>query len=556
MRALPLLTTYTIDEFHKLIERESSHLELKTSASSRPLQEAMVAFSNTEGGTILLGVTDLREVVGRALDQGTDDQIHQAAASAHNLGSYSVREITIEGRPVVAIRVLARADGVAQTSDGRILVRRGARNQPLIGDDVWRLLASRNLRRLERAASGVPPTRIDPAAFGNFRAAQGWPADASGLDDRLRERGLLEDDELTIAGALLLTDPAQTMRTSKFVLDVRWYVDGSPNYRRRTTISGPLPNQVEAAAALLVEELGTDLVITGVHRRELPRLPAVVVREAIANAVAHRAYDRDRTAIVIEIRPQMLVVTSPGPLPDGVTIETLRHAQAARNPDIIAALRSFSLTEDAGRGIDVMQDTMRDEMLDPPIFEEIGGSVRVTLPISGPVTPRERAWLKDLERVGTLDPVHRLLLIHAARREPVTQLERRDDELHETGHSTMPRRLTNSEARSVAGLDRDGARAALQHLRDLGFLTQHGTRGGAYYLLDRSLIRGAAHGMSNEEIEGLVLEAAMSRPVANADIRSLTGLDSSAVTSLLRRLTEQGLLTRHGEKRGTTYTRA
>lgn len=108
----------------------------------------------------------------------------------------------------------------------------------------------------------------------------------------------------------------------------------------------------------------------------------------------------------------------------------------------------------------------------------------------------------------------------------------------------------------VAGLDRDSARAALQHLRDLGFLTRHGTRGGAYYLLDRSFLRGAAHGMTNEEIEDLVLEAAMSRPIANEDIRALTGLDSSAVTSLLRRLTEKGLLRRSGEKRGTTYTRA
>lgn len=124
----------------------------------------------------------------------------------------------------------------------------------------------------------------------------------------------------------------------------------------------------------MTEELGSDLVITGVHRRDLPRLPVVVVREAIANAVAHRSYERDQAAIVIEIRPQQVVVTSPGPLPASVTVATMRQAQAARNPSVIEVLRQFGLTEDAGRGVDVMQDVMRDEMLDPPVFEEVGNS--------------------------------------------------------------------------------------------------------------------------------------------------------------------------------------
>ncbi|MGQ0717007.1 MAG: ATP-binding protein [Pseudonocardiales bacterium] len=541
-----------------MIDRESDRIELKTGASGKSLQEALVAFSNTDGGLIFIGVDNDRQVVGRSLDQGTDDQIHRAAAvDAHNVGRYRIRQITVGQVPVVVVEVSRREDGFAQTSDGRILVRRGARDQPLIGDDVWRLASSRTLRRFERSSAGIRRGHVDGELLQRVCVAYGWGSAVVDLDDRLRERGLLrDDDELTVAGALVLTDPAQTLNASKLVVEIRWYEGAGPDPRRRMTIGGPLPEQVSTAAQLVIDELGSDLVVTGIRRRDLPRLPSVVVREAIANAVAHRSYERDQSAIVIEIRPHQVVVTSPGPLPEGVTVDTMRHAQAARNPSVIAVLRQFGLTEDAGRGVDVMQDVMRDEMLDPPIFEEISEFVRVTLPIKGPITPEERAWLKDLEERGTLEPAERLLLVHAARREPVLKLELLPDGgLGEFSQLTMPRRLTNAEVRKITGLDREEARAALKRLCDQGFLTQHGQRGGAYYLLNPTLIRGAAHGMTDEEIEQLVLDAAKQQAIRNEDVRRLTGLDSTAVGSMLRRLTERGLLERRGEKRGTEYVR-
>lgn len=546
--------TYSSDQFRILIDRETERLELKTGTGGKPLQEALVAFSNTDGGVILIGVDDRRHVVGRILDQGTDDDIHRAAVNAHNVGRYRVRQITVEGKPVVAVEVHRREEGIAQTSDGRILVRRGARNQPVIGDDVWQLASSRTLRRFERSPSGVPRSRIGPEQLQAMSEAYGW-APAADVDERLRERGLIVADELTMAGALVMTDPERTLSTSKFVVEIRWFDGPGTDSRRRTTVGGPLPAQVRTAAGIVIDELGSDLVVTGVQRRELPRLPPVVVREAIANAIAHRSYERDQTAIIIEIRPSAVVVTSPGALPDTVTVATMREAQAARNPAVIKVLRQFKLAEDEGRGVDVMQDLMRDEMLDPPVFEEIGESVRVTLPITGPVTPQERAWLKDLEERGTLGPSERLLLVHAARREPVGLLEFQDDgSLRPVGTSTMSRRLTNAEARNVTGLDREAARGALQRLRDQGFLTQHGERGGAYYLLDRALIRGAAHGMTDEEIEQVVLDAAMARAVGNEDVRRLTGLDSNATRVLLNRLVDRGQLQRQGERRGTRYS--
>lgn len=359
----------------------------------------------------------------------------------------------------------------------------------------------------------------------------GWNRDDPNLEDRLRERGLLVDGELTIAGALLLTRPEDSLAASKFVVEIRSYVDEGVNYRRRNQFGGPLFLQVEAASNYISNELGSDLIIIGLVRHELPRLPAVVIREAVANAVAHRSYELDRTAILVEIRPHDVTVTSPGSLPEGVTIETMRQAQAARNPTIIDVLRRCGLTEDAGRGVDVMQDTMRDEMLEPPLFEELGGFVRVTLRIQGPISPEERAWLSDLEARGVLEPEDRLLLVHASRGEV----------------------LTNARAREVIGLDHIAARAALQRLRNTGLLVQQGSRGGASYLMAPGITLGKARPLTNAEIEEIVLREARLRPIHNEDVRRLTGLDRTETLALLRRLVERGELVRRGSRRGTKY---
>jgi predicted HTH transcriptional regulator len=66
-----------------LVERETDQVELKTGVSGDKVQEAMVAFSNADGGVIFIGVQDDRTIVGRALDQGTDDAI---AGGSCNVG--------------------------------------------------------------------------------------------------------------------------------------------------------------------------------------------------------------------------------------------------------------------------------------------------------------------------------------------------------------------------------------------------------------------------------------------------------------------------------------
>lgn len=532
MAVVKVKESYEADEFQRLISRESDTLELKAGLGQEPLQDSLVALSNGVGGVIFIGVRDDRTVIGRAHDQAADDKVHEAALSARDVGRYRIREVRVAGRAIVAVEVHRREEGFAQTSNGRILVRRGGRNVALYGADLASFIQQRALRRFELSDSGLPRSAASSELVAEVASAFGWSSKSRVLDDRLIEQGLLcAGGNLSLAGALFLTDPKESLRQNKAVIELRRYADQTNDYNRRLEFGGPLHHQVRDATKFIAGELGSDLVVTGLYRHELPRLPEVVIREAIANAVAHRSYEAHRAAIIIELRPERVIITSPGGLPEPVTVDTLRQAQAARNQDVINVLRRFRLAEDAGRGIDVMEDTMREALLDPPLFFDDGRSVRVELSLQGPITPRERAWVGDLERRGEIQPSDRVLLVHAARGE----------------------RLTNRGARSILGVGGLEARQALHRLRDAGLVEQQGERGGASYTLAEHVAPPAAYRMTQAELSDLVVGEAATGALSNERVRELTGLGRGQALALLRRLVAEGRLHVVGSRRGTRY---
>ncbi len=490
--------------------------------------------SNRDGGVILIGVQNDGTVTGKRLDQSTEEQINEIAFAVRDVGRFDCRAVKVGSRDVIAILVERRHEGFSQTSDGRTLIRRGPRNVPLYGADLRDFLNERALHQFERTATALTLDDVDPQLLQEVGDALGGLAvDGEDLVDRLTERGLCQESgKLTVAGALVLTEPESSLALTKAVVEVRRYADDGPNYNRRMTFGGSAQSQIRDATRWIFNELGTDLVVSGLYRFELDRLPEVVIRETIANAVGHRSYEINRTAIVVELRPDRVIVRSPGSLPEPVTIETLRSGQAARNPSLVHMLRRFALAEDAGRGIDVIQDSMRQALLDPPVFQDDGSSVIVSLPLSGQITQRERVWVTDLEQRGAIQPEDRILVVHAGRGEP----------------------LTNSLTRELLGTsDSNESRRALQRLRDAGVLRQVGSRGTAQYWLADSIAPPAAYRMSPEQLAQHVLDAARDRPLTNEIVRDLTGLSRGDSLALLRSLVRQGRIRQTGERRGTRY---
>lgn len=523
----------TRDEFEGAFPEETDYVEFKQGFSQDRLAESAVAFTNADGGVLLVGVNDHGAPVGAELTASNRDKLHKAIGNVHSPGDYEIQELDVDGVPVLAVSIGPRRESFSQTANGRVLVRRGTMRVALVGNELARFMFQRSLGRYERLDTGIALPAAETPLVSVVLVALGIGISAN-VPERLAERNLvnLEDGQptLTVAGALCLTArPADVL--GKAVIEITRHRSDSDAYDRRVTFDGPAHEQVVKATEFVFEELGAELVVLGLRRHELPRVPLRVLREAIANAVAHRSYELRGTAVRIEMRPDRVEIASPGLLPPPVTVETMRDSQAARNDTVLTILRGFDLAEDKGLGVDLIEDRMRDELLDPPRFEERGDDLVVTLPVRGTATPEERAWVREVEARGEIEARDRVLLVAA----------RRGDT------------LTNARARELLKVGRDEATRALRRLTDADLLDKQGATAGTKYTLKRSQRPPAGLRLSHDELLSTIQRMARGEPLTNAKVREATGLQRNEVLGLLDELVAAGRLVRTGQRKGTRY---
>ena len=551
----------TAAEFAAEFPREGLYVEFKEGVSHSRIAETAMAFSNADGGVMLLGVSDHGTIRGVELGTGGETQIRNTLGQVRDLGPHRMYPLDVDGRTVVAIAVGRRRDGFAQLAGGQIKERQGASNHTLLGAELADFIARRFVRTVEAAPTSLRPEEIDPELALELAAAWQWPlqpgAPPSELRDRLRDSGFLvgngDGDRLSVAGALyLLADPSRVL--GKAFVEVFRYRGEGVDYDRREEFGGPLQRQVAAAADFVLDELGFDLALLGVRRHELHRLPRVVVREAVANAVAHRSYAPAATAeaVRIEIRPDRVVVRSPGGLPEGVSVDGLALRSVPRNVLAIRTLRFFGIAEDAGRGVRLIRDHMALNLMARPRFEAADSSVTVTLLLGSSATPLERAWLARTLSGEAAEAV-RPHSIGDSGKLPAGLLAHDIPLLLRAGRGET---LTNAKVRKLFGADGREARAALRRLRGRGLLQQRGTGAGVTYLLDPSLKGVEGPGglrVRPEDIGNAVMALAKEGRVTNTAVRARTGLDRVAALRILDALVAAGRLERRGTRRGSHY---
>ncbi len=515
-----------------------------------------MAFSNADGGVILLGVSDRGQVMGLALSGDKEIEIHNRLARLIGLGDYQIHRLKAAGRDVAAIGLDRQRDGFVQSSDGQVKERRGASNHTLMGTQLADFIARRFVRAPEATATGAGPDQIDDDLALQLATAWGWniAGDLDLLMQRLRDSAFLvgtgHNERLSVAGALyLVTDPGTVL--GKAYVEVFRYRDDGLDYDRRIEFRGPLQEQVRRAAEFVLDELGFDMATLGVDRHELHRLPHSALREAIANAVAHRSYAATGEAVRIEIRPDRVVVRSPGALPGGVTLTDIAERSVPRNILVIRTLRFFGIAEDAGRGVDLMYRHMALNLMSPPRFAADDASVTVTLRLGSEATPAERAQLAQMLAGGD-DASTRPHSV--GEREPTDERTSPQD-ARLLLHAARGRTLTNARARALLGIDVRDSRAALHRLRDRGLLEQHGTDSGTVYSLHSRFSGPEGARTRPRDFVAEVLALSREGPITNTSVRTRTGLDRATAVRILNRLVAEGRLERRGTKRGTHYVR-
>ena len=123
---------------------------------------------------------------------------------------------------------------------------------------------------------------------------------------------------------------------------------------------GRLDEQVHRAMGWY-QSLGRREVYQGLIRKDIPLLPEAVLRESLVNAIIHRDYSVYGSRVLLEVFSDRIDVTSPGSLPNHMTVEQVRFGGAprSRNEMMSNAMVVRKLMERRGRGWLLMRHEMR-----------------------------------------------------------------------------------------------------------------------------------------------------------------------------------------------------
>jgi ATP-dependent DNA helicase RecG len=517
-------------------DQESMTVEFKQQLQrASRLQEPMVAFANSRGGTIIVGISDRRprQILGVAWSQDLVEQVQEAARSTQPPLQIEVQRRRVDSQDLACIQVSSLTRGWVQTSDGRLLVRAGPMNRALVGDELLRFVRERAGDPVEDepvAGMGLDDLRLDllrgflQARLGRTRV--NLPAAA-------RDLGLVTADGRVRLATLLMFGRDPQQRNRRFGIVVSRFegsVDGDARLRERRELSGPLPTLVAAADQRIYDEMRRDAVVRGLVREEVPEYPPVALREALVNAVGHRDYSLRGAAIEVRLYDDAVEVESPGTLAGYVTVENLREAQYSRNERIMDSLQRLGLVEEAGQGIDRMIAEMEDALLDPPQFEERSASFVVRLRGGSVFAAEDRLWVSQFGQLD-LSADAKVALVFARR----------------TGA------ITNEQLRRLRPLDRDSSRETLQDLVTRGLLDTFGRGRGTSYSLSELAMQARTTATLGEQLRAVVNHARRTGVVVNADVRGLLGVGATEARSILETLVLRGLLRPEGERRGRRY---
>lgn len=142
---------------------------------------------------------------------------------------------------------------------------------------------------------------------------------------------------------------------------------------------GPLYEQIEEAYEFVLKHINLGAEINGLVRSDIYELPTEAIREAIVNATTHRNF-LDRACVQVAVYDDRVEITSPGMLYGGLTIAQIKEGGSKiRNRCVAEVFSRMKIIESWGTGIKRMFSSCKEYGIREPELLEIGDSFRVNL---------------------------------------------------------------------------------------------------------------------------------------------------------------------------------
>lgn len=390
-----------IDEL-RILGTDKQSIEVK-SGVGKAIRPTLSAFSNEEGGLILIGLSEEHgfQPVEGFDPKAAQDEVISRCAQMSPVVRPKIEVQFLDDAPVLVVDVheIEARDKPCYISDaGKYngsFCRTGDGDLQLTQYEVDRLVEEQRQPQWDdEAVNGSTVNDLDPEILSPFLQEQKNVRPKTfrnGEPQALRHLRILsakdsksdsqKTEEITLAALLAMGEypqsffPRLTVTFAVFPGTDKGTVTEGVRLLDSATLSGPIPELVEETINHVKKHMQTGAFIGDTYRKDLPDYPLIAVREAIVNALMHRDYSPTAkgTPVQVNLFVDRLEIISPGGLYGTATKANLEDAQitSTRNQRLATFLESTSfphggaVAENRGTGIAVIQSALADALMPP-----------------------------------------------------------------------------------------------------------------------------------------------------------------------------------------------
>ncbi len=334
---------------------ETSRVQFKEKIENQDkLISEMIAFSNSKGGLLLIGV---REKTGHILGL-LPNQIRETSELAGNLASNNIfspifietEVVTIEEadgkRNVLIIEVKEGLNKPHKDRNGTIWIKQGCDKRRLTdNNEIMRLFQSGgNLLADEMPVPTTSITDVDREKVNRYlKKIFNRDIEAFGIPYRqlLMNKNILKDDRITLGGLLFFGIEPQRYKPAFCIKAVSFLGNelGGTQYRDSEDILGDIPALFTGGLTFIKRNLKKIQAGQNFNSQGVLEISEIALEELLQNALVHREYFKNAPVRIL-IFDNRLEIISPGKLPNNLTVDNIRFGNAVIRNNLLASFCS------------------------------------------------------------------------------------------------------------------------------------------------------------------------------------------------------------------------
>ena len=355
------------------MQYESERIEYKAQMIDDIYKE-VIAFANTDGGTIYIGIDDNGNLTGIDDVDGTYTRLTNGIRDAIQPDVTMFVRYVLQENKVIRIEVgegsykpyYLKSKGLKSTG---VYVRQGASSVQASPDQIRKMIKDSDGGVFEEMRTITQELSFDDAerVFARYRV------DFS--EEKYIALGLrnIHDDQYTNL-AWILSDQCQ--HTTKIAV---FGDEANLVFKDAKEFSGSIFKQLEDSYAYLTLCNRTTATFRGLERIEKSDYPEEALREALLNALVHRDYSYSGS-IIININDSCMEFISIGGLLPGLSADDIRSGiSQPRNRKLAEIFHRLRLIESYGTGIRKIYTLYKDCAVQPRI-EVTPNTFKLVLP--------------------------------------------------------------------------------------------------------------------------------------------------------------------------------